>query len=489
LRKIFFIILIFQISFGLFSQDKVDFNRYFINKTMRIDYYHTGDARDEWFTIDRIYQQGIWAGSTKNLLDTFNNGQYYVKVFDLATNKLIFSKGYNSYFGEYRTTQDAINGIKRTYHETVLIPFPRQKIQFTIEKRDKNNILHQVFSAVIDPNDVGIKKESPSGDVRVYRFLYNGDPHKKVDLAFVAEGYTEDQEKKFVSDMQRIIKIFFSQEPYKTYRDRFNIYGLFKPSQESGCDEPTHGVYKNTVVDASFNALGSYRYLLTEDNRDLRDIASHVPYDAVVIVVNHSRYGGGGIYNFYCIFTVDNHWTDYLFLHEFGHSFAGLADEYYSAYVSYSEFYPEGVEPVEPNITSNPDPKLIKWKELLSPGIEIPSPWRKAEFDKMEFEYQKIRSKLHSQIARLYREKAPREKIEKLEKQLFELSVKHDKEVGEFMKESKFYGKIGAFEGAGYVSKGMYRPMVDCIMFSKGKKPYCKVCENAIIRVIKHYTE
>ena len=489
IRKISAILLLILISPVLFSQSSPDFEKYFINKTMRIDYYHTGDAKEEWISIDRIYRQGIWAGSTTNLMDTFNNGQYYVKVFDLATNLMIFSRGYNTYFAEYKTTDDALKGIKRTYHETVLIPYPKRKIQLTIELRGKDNILRQIFTTVIDPEDITIVDEDLSKDVKVYKFLYNGDPHKKVDLAFIAEGYTATQEEKFKRDMERLIEIFFSQEPYKTYRNRFNIYGVFRASQESGCDEPTHGVYKNTAIGSSFNSLGSYRYLLTENNKALRDIAAHVPYDALLIPVNHTRYGGGGIYNFYCIFTVDNKWTDYLMLHEFGHSFAGLADEYYSASVSYSEFYPEGIEPVEPNITALLNPENIKWKELLTPGIQIPTPWNKAEFDRMESAYQKVRARLHARIAELYRKKAPGKEIKRAEKELEELSLKHDREVQEFMKKSRYRGKVGAFEGAGYVSRGMYRPMVDCIMFSKGKKPYCKVCENAILKVIKYYTE
>jgi len=68
--------------------------------------------------------------------------------------------------------------------------------------------------------------------------------------------------------------------------------------------------------------------LLTEDYCNLRDIAASVPYDAIYVMVNQPRYGGGGIYNLYCTFTADNPSSDYVFLHEFGHTFAGLADEY-----------------------------------------------------------------------------------------------------------------------------------------------------------------
>jgi len=264
---------------------------------------------------------------------------------------------------------------------------------------------------------------------------------------------------------------------------------VFKPSAESGCDEPTHGIFKNTALNASFNSLGSPRYLLTEDNKSLQDIAAHVPYDTLFIMINHKRYGGGGIYNFFCVFTVDNQWYEYLLLHEFGHSFAGLADEYYTSSVAYSEFYPRGVEPTEPNITALLDPKNLKWKNLVTLGIEIPTPWEKEDFDQMDMNYQKIRNKINQEIARNKREGAPKEEVEKLEEKSENLSRLHANKMDEYLQKSMFWEKVGAFEGAGYSAQGLYRPMIDCLMFTKGTKPFCKVCEQAVIRVIKHYSE
>jgi hypothetical protein len=473
----------------LLAQTSVDFDTYFMDKTMRIDYFHIGDAKMDLITIDQVYQQGIWAGSTTNLIDTFNNGRYYIKVYDLATNRMIFSKGFDSYFGEYKTTSMALKDIKRTYHESALIPYPKNKIQFTLEVRNKENILHQLFSTIIDPEDVSIIKEPLQKGVKVFEFVKNGDPHNKVDLALIAEGYTAEEEQKFQSDMKKMIEVFFNQEPYKSRKDKFNFYGVFKPSDQSGCDEPTYGIFKNTAVSASFNSLGSPRYLLTEDNKALRDIAAHVPYDALLIAVNQKRYGGGGIYNLFCVFTTDNQWVAYLFLHEFGHSFAGLADEYYTSSVAYNEFYPHGVEPVEPNITALLDPDNLKWKHLCTPGIEIPTPWEKEEFDKADNEYQKIRQQINEKIAKMKREGAPEADINKEEEESELLSLQNAQKVDEYLKNSKYAGKVGAFEGAGYSAQGLYRPMLDCIMFTKGAKPYCKVCEHAIIRVIEHYAQ
>ncbi len=490
MKKLLFIgAVIIILSSFLIPQTSINFDEFFVNKTMRIDYYHIGDAKEEFVTLDKVYQQGIWAGSTKNLIDCFNNGRYYVKVYDYSTNQMIFSKGFDSYFGEYKTTASALKGIKRTYHETVLIPYPKNKIIFTLEKRGRDNVLRQFFTQVIDPEGIDIIRESVSQKVKALKFLENGDPHKKVDIVFVAEGYTMREEEKFSSDVKRLMKIFFSQEPYKSLANKFNIWGAFKASEESGCDEPTYGSFKNTVLNSTFNSLGSQRYLLTEDNKALRDIASCVPYDTLIILVNTKRYGGGGIYNLYCTVVVDNFWTNYILIHEFGHSFAGLADEYYTSSVAYNEFYPRGIEPVEPNITALLNPENLKWKTLCSPEIKIPTSWEKEAFDKMDLEYQKIRRKLNRKIALMKRKKAPQAQIQKLEEKSEKLSRKHAEKVDEFLKNSKYFGLVGAFEGAGYSSKGLFRPMVDCIMFSKGLKPYCEVCKEAVKRVIFHYSE
>lgn len=488
-RTIKCFLVLFWLPIVLFSQTQIDFDDYFIDKTMRVDYFHIGNAKEEYITVDQIYQQGTWAGSRSNLIDPFNNGRYYVKIYDFSSGTLIFSKGFDSYFGEYKTTNQALKGIKRTYHESALIPYPKKKARFTLEVRNRENILQPCFSKEIDPSGISIIRESLGKKVRVFEIIKSGDPHIKVDIAIVAEGYTLEQEEKCKADLNRFTQVFFTQEPYKSYKDKFNIYGVFCPSEESGCDEPRHGVFKNTVLNTTFNSLGSARYLLTEDNKSLRNIAAHVPYDALFIMINQKRYGGGGIYNLYCTFTVDNQWYEYLFLHEFGHSFTGLADEYYTSSVAYNEFYPRGIEPTESNITALLDPKNLKWKEDISPGIKIPTPWEKEDFDRMDNAYQVTRRKINEKIAKMKREGAPQEEIEKTEQESENLSSEHAKKMDIYLSQSKYKGKIGAFEGAGYSAKGLYRPMLDCIMFTKGKKPFCKICEQAIIRVIRYYCE
>ncbi|TAL70016.1 MAG: peptidase M64 [Bacteroidetes bacterium] len=483
------ILFIFVFSFvTLHSQ--VKFNDYFIDKTLRIDYLHIGDAKAESIVFDKAYQYGIWAGSIKNLIDNFDNGRYYCKIYDVATGNLIFSKGYDTYFGEYRTTTPAINGIAKSYNESVLIPLPKNKIKFTIESRTKEQKPVQIFQTDIDPNDINIIRDKIiDKSVRVYKTHVSGEPHNKVDIVIIGEGYDSNEDMKFIEDMKRFTEIFFSQEPYKSIQDKFNFYGIYKPSEESGVDIPQNNIYKKTVVNATFNSLGSERYLLTEDNKTLRDVAAHAPYDAIYIMVNTDKYGGGGIYNQYATFVNNNVWNEYVFLHEFGHAFAGLGDEYYTSDVSYNEFYPKGIEPTEPNLTALLNKNDLKWKGFCSPDIELPSLWEKAEYEKLDKEWLPERAKLLKNINDLKLASAPESQIKSAEKEYQIAEKKRIEKLDKFFAGSKYAGKVGAYEGGGYASQSIYRPMIDCIMFSKGKKPYCKVCENAILNMIKFYTE
>ncbi len=466
------------------------FSDYFEDKTMRVDYFHIGDAQTERVTIDRVYRYGIWAGSRTNLIDRFDNGQYYLKVYDAATDTLLFSRGFDSYFYEYATSAAAANGIQRTYHESALLPCPRTKIRFALEKRDKFNQLNEIFSADIDPADVMILREEPRDPaVTVFKELESGQPHRKLDIAFIGEGYRAAEADKFRRDLHRFTEVLFSREPYRSNRSNFNIYGVLKPSVDSGVDEPRHGSFKNTTLNATFNSLGSERYLLTEDNKTLRDVAAHVPYDALYIMVNHARYGGGGIYNLYCTFTTDNQWSEYLFVHEFGHSLLGLADEYYTSSVAYTDFYPPGVEPNAPNITALLDPQNVKWKELLSEGVPIPTPWEKTAYDSMDYAWQQKRRELNDKIAQLKRNQAPPAEVTAAEALYNRLDREHTEKIQRFLQNSQYAGKVGAFEGGGYAAEGIYRPMVDCIMFSKGTQSFCRVCEAAITRIINFYSQ
>lgn len=468
----------------------LEFEKFFIDETMRIDYYHVGNTVEEIITVDQIYKYGIWAGSRKNLVDNLNLGRYCVKIYDAVSNELIYSKGFDSYFGEYKTSSEGIEGIKKTFHESAIIPYPKNKIIFSMERRDEKQTLFEFFRSEIDPENIMIiRDEVKDKMVKVYNADSNGDPHSRADIVILGEGYTLDEKNKFEKDLKYFTDVFFGLEPYKSNQDKFNIYGVYKPSEDSGIDEPPANLFENTVLSCTFNSMGSERYILTEDNKSVRDLAAHVPYDAIYIMVNHARYGGGGIYNFFCTFTTDNQFRDYLFLHEFGHSFSGLADEYYTSDVQYNDFYPLGLEPLEPNVTALTDPGNLKWKEFLSAEIEVPTPWEKASYDSMDYKWQTERRALNKKIAELKRNKATVEVIEAAENEYARKDIAHSKVRDSYLEKNKNYGKVGAFEGAGYVSTGMYRSMLDCIMFSQGNKPFCTICNTHIMKVIEQYTE
>lgn len=466
-----------------------DFEHWFVDRTLRIDYYHIGDAEEEIVTIDRVYDQGPWAGNTMNLLDTRNNGAFYVKVFDTATNQLIFSRGFDTIFREYQATSPAAEGIVRTFHESFLMPRPRATVQWTLERRDRNNHLQPVFSTTIDPNAVTVVRDALIPGVTVKRHHEAGPPHDCVDFLLVADGYTAEEQGKFEDDCRRMVEMLFRYEPFASEKSSINVRSAFRAGAESDVSKPHFGDFRSGSVGCSFYSLGSPRYLLTEDNRALRDVAAHAPYDTICILVNTETYGGGGIYNLYATNAVDNQWAEYLFIHEMGHSFGGLADEYYSSSTAYDEeaFYPPGAEPLEPNITRLIGSPKPKWADVADAGV-YPTPWGKEAFDAADRDYQKRRRELNRRIAEARRSGADAAAVTELEEQAARMSREAADKAAAMLREDPNFGKVGAYEGAGYCSSGVYRPELDCIMFTKGSKPFCRVCREAIAGTIRFHT-
>ncbi len=464
----------------LYAQQQINFDDYFLNKTMRIDYFMTGNTNQEIITIDQIYQTDKWAGNPDKLIDDLNNGLYYIKIYSINSNKLIFSKGFSCIFGEYKTTIPAKEGKNMTYHESALIPYPKKPVLFVLEARDRKNILQPVFSERIEPDNVNIIKQNPVNNDKVYNVLSSGEPHSKVDFVFIGEGYTAEQWDKFKKDVDRFTEVLFRVEPYKSNKGKFNIYGVLRPSAESGVDEPGQGKFSNTAVSASYNALGLDRYLLVDDTKTMRDIASNVPYDALIVMSNTTRYGGGGIYNNYTIFTADDVRSEEIFMHEFGHGFGGLADEYFSSNVSYDEFYPAGFEPTEGNITALLDPNNVKWKHLLSPGIPIPTPWGQDEIIELQAERDQVQEQLRSNDITEDEREILENKNREIRRQIREVRDKYNE---------LYEGKIGVFEGAGYQAKGLYRSEITIAMFNAKTFSYGPVSEECIMRSINHYAD
>ena len=477
-----------QLLDELLDESLEHFANNFTDQTLRIDYNHTGNATEQFISMDEVWRQGIWAGSRTKLIDNLDLGVYYAKLYDAASGELIWSKGFNSYFGEWQTTGPAGQGIMHTYHESVLTPFPRQPVEFALESRDEGGQLVEFYRTPIDPNSWQVRLDPAPANITTVDGHIGGDPHGCVDIAIVGEGYTEAEIAKFKKDVKHFTELMINYEPYNSYREKINIRGALLPSQDSGCDEPSRGVHQRTSLGCTFDSLGSERYMLTEDNRAMRDVAQAVPYDVLYIMVNQERYGGGGIYNLFCTFTSDNQWSDYVFLHEFGHSFAGLADEYYTSNVAYTDFYSTTSEPRDPNITALLDPGNLKWADLATGGV-LPTNWNKEQYDAMDVAYQAERGNVNERIAGLMREGASAEEIDRAKAEGEALSLKHQQEVDAWFADNPARDVVGAFQGAGYMSEGLYRSQLDCIMFTKGIKPFCAVCRQGIIEVIGRYTE
>jgi hypothetical protein len=471
------------------SQEPIKFEDHFLDKAMRINFYQVGDAKEENLIIQSIYQEDIWPESKTSLANPFNYGHYFIKVFEVSSNRLIYAKGFDCQFGEYKTTAPAINGVKKVFQRSIHIPWPRRPINVVFEVRDRKNILHPLAVETIDPDDCHHFKESNKNGDYIFEVMKSGDLHEKVDLVFLAEGYTAEDKEKFVGDARKFTEYLFETEPYKSNQDKFNIYGVFRASAESGMDEPRQKAYKNTVLKASFNAFDLDRYMLTEEGFLLREMAAQVPYDTIVILVNSKRYGGGGIYNDYCITTVDHTSSKGVFLHEFGHSFAGLADEYYASDVAYNEFYPSGAEPLEPNITALLDPENLKWKDLISPGIKIPTEYGKQELEKLQAERRANFQQMNQAVEEAKKKNLKEAEIKKLQakfKDKDKAILAKIKAVRDRFKELE--DKVGVFEGAGYSSRGLYRPMIYCLMISSPKQEFCRVCQRAIQQMIDYYS-
>lgn len=480
-----FLMLMVSLMISCNQESQTPFDQYFTPATLRIDYWHSGDAENEEVILDKSQKYETWAGSRVNLIDSMDYGAYYHKAYDAISGKLIYSKGFDSYFKEYQVSTPALEGEVKKFHETAMLPYPNEKIYFVLEKRMNSGDMKEVFRIEIDPSEASVEKTDP--EVKVFTSLDNGSPSITADIAIIGEGYTSAEETKFKEDLERFTEIFFKAEPCRSHKDRFNIRGVFKPSEDSGIDEPRAGIDKNTAVNASFNTMGSGRYILTEDNKSLRDIAGHAPYDALYIMINHSRYGGGGIYNFYCTFTSDNIHSEYLMVHEFGHSFFGLADEYYTSSTAYNDFYSPEHEPSEPNITALLDPENIKWKSLLSADLEIPTPWKKTSFDSTDLIWQQKRAELNDEIAKMQKNNADTSLIKAAKNNYDLMSKKRDSLVQAYLENSIYAGKVGAFEGAGYKANGLYRPSINCIMFTRTDY-FCPVCQQAMVGIINNYS-
>ncbi|MBE0679694.1 MAG: peptidase M64 [Bacteroidales bacterium] len=404
---------------------QVLFDENFTDRTLRFDFMLAGNSTSTKVYPVSFREEPLWGGSLTNLTDPFGYGNFRYEVFDAASGKLLYSRGFCTLYQEWQTTAEA-KQMERSFHEVATFPFPKNKVNFVLSIRGRDGLFTRLYETAIDPASYFITREKPDASL-ASRIYGAGDPHTSLDIAFIAEGYTRSEMEKFRADVKRLADILFQEAPFDKYKDRINIWAVEAPSQESGTDVPGEGIYVNTALNASYYTFNVDRYLTTQDIRKVNDYAAAAPHDQIVVLINSPRYGGGGVYNYYSAVTSDHQFTPQVFTHEFGHGFAGLADEYYTSEVAYEEFYPLSVEPWEPNITTRVNFDA-KWKDLIAKSVPVPTP-----------------------------------------------------------NEKRYTGVTGLFEGGGYSAKGIYRPSFDCRMKSNQAETFCEVCQNAIEAMILFY--
>lgn len=404
-----------------------NFDTFFTAGVLRFDYLLAGRSDTAYIFPAVIKKEKNWGGSKNFLIDTLNLGTYQYRIFDQKSGNLIYLKGFSPLFQEWQTTAEA-KKIARSFYQVLRFPFPKSPVLIEIDQRERDGNFKKIYSTLIDPADYFILNENPDPVIKK-DILLSGNPDHKIDIAILAEGHTPGEMPKFLKDCKTLTDSLFNAAPFSKMKNYFNIYALETPSQESGTDIPGAKVYKNTVFNSTFYTFNISRYLTSADMKDIHDKAAGVPYDQVIVLVNSNLYGGGGFYNFLNVCTADNRLSPKVFIHEFGHSFAGLGDEYYTSEVAFEDYYNLNVEPWEPNLTT-----LInfgsKWKSMVEASTPVPTP-----------------------------------------------------------RCSGFSSKVGAFEGGGYTPKGIYSPMEDCRMKSNETAHFCPVCQKAIIEVIRANTK
>ncbi|MEM7352452.1 MAG: IgA Peptidase M64 [Acidobacteriota bacterium] len=444
-------------------------------RTLRVDYFHTGNASQEIFSLDRVVVEPLpWPGNQARPLDATNLGKYRFEVFDRKGGPALYSRGFASIYGEWETTGEARERY-RTFHESLRFPHPAGPVEIVLSKRDAQNAFVEVWRFTVDPNDMFVDTsaaEGPPAGPELIALQDSGDPATKVDLLLLGDGYTAAEQGKFERDAKRMMEALFAVSPFAERRADFNVWGLVPAAPESGVSRPSTGIHRRSPVGTTYDAFGSERYVLTFDNRAFRQLAARAPYEFVEILVNNETYGGGGIFGLFGTVAVDSEFAEYVFVHEFGHHFAGLADEYYTSSVAY-EIPDDPIEPWEVNATVLRDPAELKWKDLVEPGTAIPSPWPKETFESHSLAIQERRRMIRtnnrpeSEMSALFREQQTAET--------------------ELLGSALLAGKVGAFEGGNYAARGTYRPQIDCIMFSRNEVPFCAVCQRGLEQVIDLY--
>lgn len=412
------------------SSTAQDFSQYFQDKTLRIDYIFSGTHNTQHIALDQLCVEPRWYGKRKRLAEVPVEGNGQITVRDHKTQRIIYRNSFSTLFQEWQEEPEALT-TERSFENVFLVPMPKDTVDITLDLRNNrreitSKLTHQVVPTDILIRQIGYRDVTPFETIQQAK-----DTNNCIHLAYLAEGYRPEEMGTFIQDVKMAMEALFAHEPFKGMRDRFNIVAVKSPSQESGPSIPSKGIWHKTALSSHFDTFYSDRYLTTLHLKDLHNWLAGTPYEHIIVLVNSDKYGGGGILNSYNLTTCHQQWFKPVVVHEFGHSFAGLADEY--AYESEQiPMYPHDVEPWEKNITTLAD-FHGKWENMIKKGTKVPTPLSKNE------------------------------KVAKT--------------------------KVGVFEGAGYSPKGVYRGVQDCRMRINETPEFCSVCQDALKQIIDFYTK
>lgn len=422
----FVLIFIFYLLSCFFAGAQ-DFDAWFQDKTLRLNYTFSGDNRNQYIALDEMMWTDNWYGRRVNLdsLLLLGNGQLCVK--DSKSGRVLYRYSFSTLFQEWQSTEEATK-VCKSFENIFLVPFPKNPVDITVTLTDTHNKVKSFLTHHVDPDDILIKPVFSNNSIEWKYLDKSGDSKDKIDVAFVAEGYLLEEMNVFLEDCVTSIDALKTHEPFKSMADRFNFVAVMTPSQQRGVSIPHDNVWRNTALGSNFDTFYSNRYLTTLHLKKLHDALSGLPYEHIIILANTDNYGGGGIYNSYLMSAAHNNMSIPVIVHEFGHSFAGLADEY-NYDDGYESMYPSDTEPWEPNITTLVDFKS-KWADMLDSATAIPT-----------------------------------------------------KPSG-----TNLYTQVGVYEGGGYRSKGVYRPVQECRMKINEAPVFCPVCERAIRKMIDYST-
>lgn len=404
------------------------FADHFADKTLRVDYIFNGNASGQAICLDGLSALPTWAGRKHHLAELPLQGNGQIVMRNAASGKTIYTTSFSSLFQEWLETDEARN-VTKGFENTFLLPYPLQPVEIEITLLDPRRNVRASMKHIVHPNDVLIEQKGNSHITPHKYLLHNDSPEKCIDVAILAEGYTLQEIQTFYEDADIACKSIFDHEPFKSMKKRFNVVAVASPSTDSGVSVPRLNEWKHTAFGSHFSTFYSDRYLTTSRVKAIHDALAGIPYEHIIILANTEEYGGGGIYNSYTLTTAHHPMFRPVVVHEFGHSFGGLADEYFYDNDVMTDTYPLDIEPWEQNISTQVD-FAAKWKDMLSENTPVPTP---------------------AEVSENY--------------------------------------PTGVYEGGGYSAKGIFRLAENCRMRTNEYPAFCPVCQRALRRIIEFYTE